>query len=95
MPHHYCHLYQQCSINPKLSYPLLASSLTNKQLDSIHKTIYPSVIAAKGFNRNWPIPLQYRKHKYCGLEMLYFKVEQRLRKYNSCESYSLTNDTKY
>ena len=80
MPHHYGHLHQQCTINPKLSYPLLASSLTDRQIESIHKIIHPSVIAAKGFNWNWHIPLRYGKHKYCGLEMLDLKVEQRLRK---------------
>ena len=95
MPHHYGHLYQQYFINPKLSYPLLTSSPTDKKLDSIQKIIHPSVIAAKGFNRNWPIPLRYGKHKYCGLEMLNLKIEQRLRKHNSCESCSFINDTKY
>ena len=64
MPHYYGNLYQQCSINPKLSYPLLASSLTDKQSDSIQKIIHSSVIAAKSFNRNWHIPLRYGKHKY-------------------------------
>ena len=38
------------------------------------------MIAAKGFNRNWPIPLRYGKHKYCGLEILDWKVEQHLRR---------------
>ena len=80
MPPQYGYLYQECSINLKLSYPLLASSLSDKQLDSIQKIIHPSVIAAKGFNRNWPTPLRYGKHNYCGLEMLDLKVEKRLRK---------------
>ena len=75
MSHYYDHLYQQCSIISKLSYPLLASSLIDRQIGSIHKIIHPSVIAAKGFNRNWPILLRYRNHKYCGLEMLDLKVE--------------------
>ena len=35
MPPRYGHLYQECFINPKLSYPLLALSLSDKQLDSI------------------------------------------------------------
>ena len=47
MPHQYGHLYQQCSINPKLSYPLLASSLSDRQIESIQNIIHPSVIAAK------------------------------------------------
>ena len=33
------------------------------------------MIVAKGFNRNWTIPLRYRKHKYYGLEMLGLNVE--------------------
>ena len=41
MPSHYGHLYQQCSTNPKRSYPLLASSLSDKQLDSIQKNNPP------------------------------------------------------
>ena len=52
IPHQYGHIYQQCSIDPKLSYPLLASFLTDKQIDSIHKLIHPLVIASKGLNRN-------------------------------------------
>ena len=50
--------------------PLLVFSLTDRQIESIHKIIHPSVIVAKGFNRNWPIPLRYGKHKYCGLDIL-------------------------
>ena len=94
MPHHYGHLNQQSSINPKLSYPLLASSLTDKQLDSIEKTIHPSVITAKGFNWNWYIPLRYGKHKYCGLEILDWKVEQHLRKINFMRKLLLHNRQK-
>ena len=52
MSRQYGHIYQRCSINPKLSYPLLASFLTDKQIDSIHKLIHPLVIASKGLNRN-------------------------------------------
>ena len=35
MPPRYGQFYQECFINPKLSYPLLASSLSDKQLYSI------------------------------------------------------------
>ena len=54
MPHYYVHIHQLCSINPKLTYPLVASLFNNKQLKSIHSIINPSVIASKGFNINWP-----------------------------------------
>ena len=69
-----------CSINPKLTYPLFAFSMSNKQLKSIHSIIHPSVIAIKGFNRNWPEGLRYGNHKYNGLDLLDYRVEQRLRK---------------
>ena len=62
MPHYYGHIHQLCSINPKLTYPLVASSMSNKQLKSIQSIIYPSVIASKGFNRNWPEGLRYGNH---------------------------------
>ena len=80
MPHYYGHIQQLCSINPKLTYSLVVSSMNNKLLKLIHSLIHPSVIASKGFNRNWPEGLRYGNHKYCGLEMLDYRVEQRLRK---------------
>ena len=46
----------------------------------IHSLINPSVIAIKGFNRNWPEGLRYGNHKYCGLKILDYRVEQRLTK---------------
>ena len=42
MPHCYGHIHQLCSINPKLTYPLITSSINNKQLKSIHSLIHPS-----------------------------------------------------
>ena len=69
MPHYYGHIHQLCSINPKLTYPLVASLINNKQLKSIHNLIHSSVILIKGFNRNWPEGLQYGNQR----------VEQRLR----------------
>ena len=80
MPHYYGHIHQLCSINPKLAHPLVASSMSNKQLKSIQSIIHPSVIASKGFNRNWPAGLRYGNHKYCGLDLIHFRVKQQLRK---------------
>ena len=80
MPHYYGHIHQLCSINLKLTYPQVTSSMNNKQLKLIHSLIHPSVIASKGFNRNWPEGLRYGNHKYCGLDILDYRVEQRLRK---------------
>ena len=75
MPPFYGYIHQLCSINSKLTYPLVTSSMTNKQLKSIHSLIYPSVIASKVFNHNWPEGLRYGNHTYCGLEILDYRVE--------------------
>ena len=80
-----CHISMITYISNVLSIsksfiPLLAYSLTDKQLDSIQKLIHPPMISSKGFNRNWPIQLRYWKHKHCGLKILDLKVEQQLRK---------------
>ena len=80
MPHYYAHIHQLCSINLKLTYSLVASSLNNKQLQSIHSIIHLLVIASKGFNRNWPEGLRYGTCKFCELELIDCRVEQRLRK---------------
>ena len=50
IPHYYGHIHQLCSINPKLTYPLVASSMSNKQLRSIQSIIHPSFNASKGFH---------------------------------------------
>ena len=80
MTHYYGHIHQLCLINPKLTYPLVASSMSNKQLKSIYNIIHSSVIVSKGFTRNWPEGLRYSNHQYCGLELLKYIVEHILRK---------------
>ena len=80
MSHYLAHVYYQSYIKPKLGYPLVASSLSNNRIDCIQTIIHSNVIVSIGFNRNWPKELRYRRHKYSGLELAYFKVEQRLRK---------------
>lgn len=61
-----CHLnhcatcmYQAYFINPKLSYPLVASSLSEKQLHDIQRIIHSIVISSKGFNNHWSVDLRY------------------------------------
>ena len=80
LPHYYAHIFHQCKVNPKLNYPLAATSMTDEQLNSIQSRIHPEVIASKGYNRKWPRELRYGHHKYCGLGMQDYRVEQRLRK---------------
>ena len=80
LSHYNGHIYQQCVSNPILSYPLVASSMSDKQIDKIQQIIHPQVIACKGFNRNWPKALRYGEHELSGLALLDLKVEQRVRK---------------
>ena len=50
----YGHQYQQWSITPTLSYSLTASSLSDEQIERIHKIIHQNIVAYKGFIRHWP-----------------------------------------
>ena len=95
MPHYYGHIHQLCSINPKLTYPLVASSMSNKQLKSIQSIIHPSVITSKGFNRNWPEGLRYGDHKYCGLDLIDFRVEHECERYKCFINFYSTQNIKY
>ena len=80
MSHYYSHVYNNCSIIPRITYPLAATSLSNKQFKKLHASLYPTVIASKGFNRHFPTPLRYGSHKYSGLGLLNLEVEQGIRK---------------
>ena len=80
LPHYYSHIYFKCKINPKLTYPLAATSMTEQQTERLHRKLYPEVIASKGFNRNWPTRLRYGNHKYSGLGLINYKVEQSVKK---------------
>ena len=50
MSHYYSHVYNNCSIIPRITYPLAATSLSNKKFKKLHSSLYPTVIAIKGFN---------------------------------------------
>ena len=76
----YSHIYFKCKINPNLTYPLAATSMTEQQTDKLHRKIYPEVIANKRFNRNWPTRIRYGCHKYSGLGLISYKVEQSVKK---------------
>ena len=47
---YYSNVYLQCSVNPKLTYLLAASSLSSKQLSSIQQKNHPEILASTGFN---------------------------------------------
>ena len=80
LTHYAAHMPQTCSIKSKLFYPLIASSLSDKQLNSIQDLIHPTVISSKGFNKYWPVALRYRIYEYSGLGMMDMRVKQRVRK---------------
>ena len=51
LPQYYAHIFHQCKANPKLNYPLAATSMTDEQINSIQRRIHPEVISSKGYNR--------------------------------------------
>ena len=67
MSHYYSHVYNNCSVIPRITYPLAATSLTSKYFNKLHAALYRAVIASKGFNRQFQSPLRYDSHKYSGL----------------------------
>ena len=69
------HTFYQCSIHSKLGYPLVSTSLRNKQINSIQKVFHPVAIASKGFNRKWPVALRCGNNIYSVLNMMDLKVE--------------------
>jgi len=46
MSHYYSHVYNNCSIIPTITYPLVASSLNSKHFYKLHAALYPAVIAS-------------------------------------------------
>ena len=80
MSHYYSHVYNNCLIIPRITYPLATSSLTSNHFNKLHTALYPTVIANKGFNRYFQNPLRYGLHKYSGLGLLDLKIEQGIRK---------------
>ena len=59
--HYMGHTYYQCSINSKVEYTVVASSLRNKQINSVQKVFHPAVIASKRFNGKRYVALRYGK----------------------------------
>lgn len=80
LSHYYVRVYNQCSILPKLTYPLAITSLHSKQLNNIHNALYPTVIFSKRFNGHWQKQLKYCHHKYSGIGLLDLEVERGMRK---------------
>ena len=80
MSHYYSHVNNNCSIIPRITYPLASTSLNSKQFKKLHAALHPAVIASKGFNRHFLNQLRYGSHKYSGLGLLNLEVEQDIQK---------------
>ena len=80
--HHQVFLYFISHVLPKLTSPLTSAALDTKQYNKIEGAFHPSVIAAMGYNRTWPIVLRYGTHQYGGLQMKSLEVEALIKKYN-------------
>ena len=52
----------------------------NKKLNSIQSKINPEALSSTGYNKNWAMELRYGRQKYSGIELIYYRVEQRVRK---------------
>ena len=78
--HHQAFLYFVSHLLPKLTSPLTSAALTTKQYNKIEGAFHPSVIAAMGYNRTWPIALRYGTHLYGGLQMKSLEVEALIKK---------------
>ena len=78
--HHQVFLYFISHLLPKLTPPPTSAVLTTKQYNKIEGAFHPSVIAAMGYNRTWPIALRYDTPKYGGLQMKSLEVEALIKK---------------
>ena len=79
MQHYYAKTFQNYSVEPKLTYSLAASFMSNKQLNSIQSKIHPEALSSMILNRNWMMELIYGKCKYRGVWLINYRVEQRVR----------------
>ena len=59
-------------INPIIKYSLTLTCFNDQQIDTIHKSMHPTVIADMGYSSKWPKALRYGTHKYCSLKIQHF-----------------------
>ena len=55
--------------------------MLDNKLNNTQKLIHPEVIASKEFNHNWSHQLRYGKHKYNGLGIIDYRVEQKVKQF--------------
>ena len=62
-------------INPTLKYHLAITSFTNEMIDTLHKSIHPTVIYGMGNSSRRPKELHYGLHHHCSLKLSYYGLE--------------------
>ena len=67
-------------INPTIKYPLTSTCFNDQQIDTIHKSIHPTIIAEMGYSSKWLKALRYGTHNYCSLKFKHYGLEQRIQK---------------
>ena len=65
-------------INPTIKYPLTSTCFNDQQMDKIHKSIHPTIIAGMGYSSKWLKALWYGTHNYCSLKFKHYGLEQRI-----------------
>ena len=63
-------------INLTIKYPLTSTCFTDQQIDTIHKSINPTVIAGMEYTSKSPKVLRYGTHKRCSLKLQHYGLEQ-------------------
>ena len=82
------------SINPTIKYPLTPTCFNDQQIGTIHKIIYPIVIAGMGYSFKWPKVLRYGTHKYSSLKLQHFGLEQLIQKIDIIHRFTNNKDFK-
>ena len=83
------------SINPTIKYPLTPTCFNDQQIDTIHKIIYPIVIAGMGHSFKWPKVLRYGTHKYSSLKLQHFGLEKLIQKIDTIHRFTNNKDFKH
>ena len=82
-------------INPTIKYPLTLTCFTDKQIDTIHKSIHSAVIAGMGYTSMWPKTLRYGTDKHCSLKLQHYGLEQLIQKIDTIHRYINNTDFKH
>ena len=82
-------------INPTIKYPLTSTCFNDQQIDTIHKSIHPTVIAGMGYSSKWPKALICGTHKYSSLKLQHFGLKQLIQKIDTIHRFTNNKDFKH